>query len=90
MKKWEDIVADSILTVIRFFAGILLGFLLIAIGGRIKPGVFEWIFYGSNDLFLTIGRWILITIIFVIGVCSAIWGDKVINQLWRAIKGNDD
>jgi len=74
MKKSENIFSDIIIILIRFFLGIVLGIILFGLF-PIRSLMIAWI----GDVYKWID-WTIIVIIFLMGITTAIWGDKVLNK----------
>lgn len=74
MKKSENIFSDIVFIVIRFFLGIVLGIILFGLF-PIRTLMITWF----GDIFIWID-WTIIFIIVLMGICTAIWGDKVLNK----------
>ena len=74
MKKSEDLFPHVIIILIRFFLGIVLGIILFGLV-PIRTLLLSWL--GDTS------EWVDLIIIFVIllmGIITAIWGDKVLNK----------
>jgi hypothetical protein len=79
MKMSEKLIVDVVVIIIRFIIGIFLGILFVSVvSGGLLIG------YWSSGHFMWTD-WIFVFIVLIIGICSAIWGDKVIKKIWNAM-----
>jgi hypothetical protein len=81
MKKSEELIADAVITFIRFIVGVVIGMFILGYAGGFN--FLDWI-YGD----ITWDDWFPILSILILGICSAIWGDKVFRRFWNAFEGD--